>query len=1021
MTIQPSDGDQVALSLAEPATGPAEQEPVSYRRKRPPVEVRSEDEPDRAGSPGWFDLITLIGVAGVLCFGGFGLLLADLGDYSGPAALAGGAAGTVVAVLLARPRPQERRATRSRGVTVPALVMTGVAGVVAVWNAVYSSHYVVADRDPAVYSLAGKWIAEHGNLIVTPSGGWSAKGPFFQTVSQGMYQMPNGKLQFQFAHLLPTLMAEGQNLGGDRFMFRVSALLGAIGLLAIYAVGCRLVQRPWLVLVAVTGIGVSLPEVYVSRDPFSEAATQVLLFGGVWLMMRTWATRSRGVAFVAGLAIGGTLMTHIDAAIYLLPLPLLGALGWLAASARGERKGLAGVYAAFVLGVVPTAILGTLDVQRRATPYYDALGKQMHELYAALGAGVVVAVVLVLIWPRAPGLRQQLGQRRRQLSVFATWVVAVGLVAAWALRPAGPKATGPTGLIGGLQQTMDLPVSPHRTYAEQTMRWLEWYIGPAALALGIAGLCILVVWSIRRGRAGSIVVLAMLAGITALYLWNPKVTPDQPWAIRRFATAGIPLFMIAAAITVDVTASAAGRVLRARAWVGRVLVAGTAALLAFPLAASLPIRSFELQSSYLLAVEQTCTALGPNSAVLFPLENDYDSVTLPQTLREWCGNLPVAHLTKQITSAQLEKVATDFKHEGRTLWVLSGQPSAITASAPGLRPTLLATQSDPLGTQQVPCEPDAELRDWNTKCVRGPSTLNMNSPFESYSHNREDVVLARALGGIEQGRYVDVGAGDPMYGSASMAFYALGWRGIVIESDPVKARDHRLSRPRDVLIEGEASKGDHRVADVLEEAGWADLDIHFMHADAGGAERSVIEGAGLRKWRPWILVINALEGDSAGSTRDRWEDLVVEAGYDFCLFDGISCFYVAAEHREQLATSLAYPACSRDEFTTIEERDAAEQEERATTLLEEVVRWRTQAVSRWALAVDNEAEMEHLRRQIRSAEDEYQALARQHHVMHEGVSGLHGQIEEFQSSTSWRVTRPLRVASGAVSRLRKRQ
>ena len=60
----------------------------------------------------------------------------------------------------------------------------------------------------------------------------------------------------------------------------------------------------------------------------------------------------------------------------------------------------------------------------------------------------------------------------------------------------------------------------------------------------------------------------------------------------------------------------------------------------------------------------------------------------------------------------------------------------------------------------------------------------MRSPFESYSRNREDVVLARALGGIEQGRYVDVGAGDPMYGSASMAFYALGWSGIVIESDP---------------------------------------------------------------------------------------------------------------------------------------------------------------------------------------------------------------------------------------------
>ena len=89
-------------------------------------------------------------------------------------------------------------------------------------------------------------------------------------------------------------MAEAENIGGDRLMFRVSALLGPIGLLAMYAVGCRLIRRPWLVLLAVTGVAVSLPELYVSRDPFSEAATQVLLFGGVWLMMRAWETRSRG-------------------------------------------------------------------------------------------------------------------------------------------------------------------------------------------------------------------------------------------------------------------------------------------------------------------------------------------------------------------------------------------------------------------------------------------------------------------------------------------------------------------------------------------------------------------------------------------------------------------------------------------------------------------------------------------------------------------------------------------------------
>ena len=143
LTVQPSDGDQVALTLADPAPGTAEQEPISYRRKRPPVEVQSEDEPDRAGSPAWFDLITLIGVAGVLCFGGFGLLLADLGDYSAPAALVGGAAGTVVATSAGPARGAGSAGpSRPEASPSPPSLMTGVAGVVAIWNAVYSSHYV---------------------------------------------------------------------------------------------------------------------------------------------------------------------------------------------------------------------------------------------------------------------------------------------------------------------------------------------------------------------------------------------------------------------------------------------------------------------------------------------------------------------------------------------------------------------------------------------------------------------------------------------------------------------------------------------------------------------------------------------------------------------------------------------------------------------------------------------------------------------------------------------------------------
>ena len=76
-------------------------------------------------------------------------------------------------------------------------------------------------------------------------------------------------------------------------MFRVPALLGAVGLLTIYAVGCRLIRRPWLVLAAIAGLAVALPEIQVTRDSFSEAATQVLLWGGVFLLLHRTASARR--------------------------------------------------------------------------------------------------------------------------------------------------------------------------------------------------------------------------------------------------------------------------------------------------------------------------------------------------------------------------------------------------------------------------------------------------------------------------------------------------------------------------------------------------------------------------------------------------------------------------------------------------------------------------------------------------------------------------------------------------------
>lgn len=308
-------------------------------------------------------------------------------------------------------------------------------------------------------------------------------------------------------------------------------------------------------------------------------------------------------------------------------------------------------------------------------------------------------------------------------------------------------------------------------------------------------------------------------------------------------------------------------------------------------------------------------------------------------------------------------------------------------------------------------------------------------PFISYAQNREDVVLFRALGDVERGRYVEVGANHPVDDSVSWAFYQRGWSGLTVEPVPDFARLHRAQRPRDTLVEAAVTRdapgevtlhvvpgtGLSTVVDAvsdrhdgagiahvdvvvpsvrleaaLVDAGWTpEEDIHFLLVDVEGAEDEVLDTIDLTRWRPWVLVVESTAPNSTESTHESWERGVLDAGYELCLFDGLSRFYVAAERAEALRGRLSYPACVLDGYRT----HALDQllTERQT-LRAQTAHWRTVALTHWADAVA-------------------QAPAR-------GTDGeleqLREQVLAMQATLSWRVTRPLRGVRRVVDQVRGR-
>jgi FkbM family methyltransferase len=255
-------------------------------------------------------------------------------------------------------------------------------------------------------------------------------------------------------------------------------------------------------------------------------------------------------------------------------------------------------------------------------------------------------------------------------------------------------------------------------------------------------------------------------------------------------------------------------------------------------------------------------------------------------------------------------------------------------------------------------------------------------PFISYAQNYEDVILWRALHDVEKGFYVDVGAADPTELSVTRAFYDRGWSGINVEPLDEYFEKLKQARPRDTNLKVAAGREagirslhtfagtglstfNPEIAARHESAGWkvsktvvpvltlakiledcAPSTIHFLKIDVEGAEAEVLQGLNLSRVRPWIILTEATEPFSTESTRDEWEHFVIGQGYEFAYFDGLNCFYVAAEV-SRLKEKLTVPPNFFDNFVrwsevvtrnrvTLLEEELADSRNRANGLEEAV-------------------------------------------------------------------------------------
>jgi FkbM family methyltransferase len=215
-------------------------------------------------------------------------------------------------------------------------------------------------------------------------------------------------------------------------------------------------------------------------------------------------------------------------------------------------------------------------------------------------------------------------------------------------------------------------------------------------------------------------------------------------------------------------------------------------------------------------------------------------------------------------------------------------------------------------------------------------------PVEFRGMHLEDLVLYALVRDLKPGTYFEAGAHDGTTSSITRVLDALGWRGLLVEAIPERARQCRESRPGSAVehaalgppgsagtttftvVEGSDAKSfrdesllrpGHRArrfrsrwrrvtvpystaAELLQRHGFERLDVAVV--DVEGGELPLLEGMDLPRHRPRLLLV-----EDVGGGDDKVRRLLDGHAYDEALRVGNNTLFIARDEPELLARARA--------------------------------------------------------------------------------------------------------------------
>ena len=156
-------------------------------------------------------------------------------------------------------------------------------------NLRWASEVLLVQRDAGFLTLMGLWLTDNADPDVPARSAIEAatRIPGARVISDAFWQ-DGADIYSQGAKGFPGLLATAGWVLGQPGVLAANIVIGAVGLLALYDLGRRLLTPRWALL-PMAALALTTPMIYFSRTPFTEPTNIVLTFGGLAVLWTAYS------------------------------------------------------------------------------------------------------------------------------------------------------------------------------------------------------------------------------------------------------------------------------------------------------------------------------------------------------------------------------------------------------------------------------------------------------------------------------------------------------------------------------------------------------------------------------------------------------------------------------------------------------------------------------------------------------------------------------------------------------------